>query len=315
MVEYSVNTPYPVGPVHLYVLEHREGLILFDTGPPTEENFEFLERCIPLDELKYVFVTHSHADHCGGLGFLAERTKARIVVPGKDIRKHRVFADLIPRFRALFCSLGFPDNIVNSIVEAIVSFEKQVVMPDSVLPSEYVHADGVEILSCPGHSITDYVYMLNGFAVAGDFLLSGIFQTPLLEIDPDTLEVFDNYAAYCESITRLERIEGMRVLPGHGSSGSPLDVVAFYVGKTLKRSEALLRCNGFCSVFEAVETFMDPVSEPFKAYLKASEVVFFRRMLSAPERLKEALRRIGLFDRFRSNFFRIEGVQAPLLRR
>jgi glyoxylase-like metal-dependent hydrolase (beta-lactamase superfamily II) len=73
-----------LGHVNTYALEDRRGFALVDPGLPGERSWTALtERLatagIPLARIHTVLITHSHPDHFGGAGLLAERTGARIV--------------------------------------------------------------------------------------------------------------------------------------------------------------------------------------------------------------------------------------------
>ncbi len=298
---HTIDTPYPVGPVHLYVFKRRGGLALFDTGPPTKESFEYLQKNIDLNRLKYVLVTHSHADHSGGIQFLARNSNADIFIPKKDILKDRMFDSIAPHFEDVFVELGFPKETVSYMFSVLLRFRKDSPVPENVKAvEESVLPQGVEFVPFPGHSISDFVYIVDKrYALSGDFLLNGIFQTPLIEIDTQTMKPFNNYEAYCNSISNIDKISKLIILPSHLHIDSVMETVAFYVEKMLKRSEFVLNClKQSCSVFDTVSKLTDPFSDPFKAYLKASEIVFFKSFVDNPELLKKSLEKIGLYKRF-----------------
>ncbi len=303
---HIVNTPYPVGPVYLYVFERRGGLVLFDTGPPTKDNFDYIKKNINLDALKYVFITHSHADHSGGLRFIDDNSSAKLFMPKKDIVKNRLFDKIAPNFKKVFIELGFPKDMVVYMYDILLRFKQDTPIPNSVLPvEEALLPEGVSFIPFPGHSLTDFVYIVdNQYALTGDFLLNDIFQTPLIEIDPSTLEPFNNYEAYCKSISNVGKLNGLSILPSHSNVKSVLDTVAFYVDKIIKRSDFMLRClKENCTVFDAVKRLTDPYKNPFKAYLKASELVFFKYYLENPNLLRDSLHAIGLTNRFKGKLF------------
>ncbi len=299
-----IDTPYPVGPVHLYVFERSGGLFLFDAGPPTQENYAFLKKNIALDKLKYLFITHSHADHGGGAQFIAKLSNARILMPKKDILKNRMFDKIAPHFKSVFSSLGFPNELLDFMFEILVRFKKDTPIPDNVYPIEDEKLpQGIEFIPFPGHSITDFVYIVDKkYAVTGDFLLNGIFQTPLIEIDPETMTLFNNYEAYCKSISKIGLLDGLTILPSHSEVASAKETVAFYIEKILNRSTFVSDCiKKKCSVFDAVRQLTNPYDNPFKAYLKASEIVFFKSFVENPVLLKNAIEKTGLLNRFQKS--------------
>jgi len=73
-----------LGHVNTYALEDGDGFALVDPGLPGEQawndlNDRMQRAGIPLSRVHSVIVTHSHPDHFGGAGLLAEETGARIV--------------------------------------------------------------------------------------------------------------------------------------------------------------------------------------------------------------------------------------------
>jgi 2,4-dienoyl-CoA reductase (NADPH2) len=305
---YTIDTPYPVGPVHIYLLEQGGRLVLFDAGPPTFNCFNFLKNNLPLSKIEYVFITHAHADHCGATGFIRENSEAKIVIPRKDILKNMHFEEIKASLKGILLDLGFPKEVVMNMQNAVESLKTQENLPEDVLAVEDINLpEDITYKPFPGHSITDFVYLVdNKYAFTGDFLLADIFQTPLIEIDPETGEVFDNYRAYCNSIARLSELEGYEVLPSHRELKHPLDAVGFYVDKLIKRSRFVREClQKNCTIFDAVKELLDPYKEPFKAYMKASELVFIRDFIQKPELLLSSLKKIGLFDRFEKA---VEGI-------
>ena len=80
--QITLPTPFPVGPVHVYLLEG-EPLTLVDTGPRTPEALQELEAGLALlgysiEDLVCIVITHAHADHCGLAAELAERSGAAV---------------------------------------------------------------------------------------------------------------------------------------------------------------------------------------------------------------------------------------------
>lgn len=73
-----------LGHVNCYALEGHDGVTLVDPGLPGEESWNALlarldDAAIPLRHVKGVVVTHSHPDHFGGAGLVAEHSGAEII--------------------------------------------------------------------------------------------------------------------------------------------------------------------------------------------------------------------------------------------
>ncbi len=300
MRQLTVNTPYMVGEVHFYLTEIRGELTLFDAGPPTDEAWAFLQRHVDLQKLRHVFITHAHIDHCGLAPLIAENSDAAIYIPRKDMLKGVHHDRRIAFLENELRGMGFDDAFLDRFNRRLekgqifpVPPQRAQTVEDSPIPERL----GISVLSCPGHSQSDLVYLVGDQAVTGDILLRGIFQVPLLDLDLDSLTGrFQNYEAYCQSLLKLRALKGMEVLPGHRKGIDSLEeTVLFYTGKLIQRAEKLASFPDELSVKRIIaymygETFPDP----FVAYLKASEIVFMRDYLARPDLLAGALAGLGL---------------------
>ncbi len=73
-----------LGHVNTYALEDADGFVIVDPGLPGKANWDTLlarlaAAGIPLARVHSVLITHSHPDHFGGAGLLAEETGARVI--------------------------------------------------------------------------------------------------------------------------------------------------------------------------------------------------------------------------------------------
>ena len=73
-----------LGHVNTYALEDGNGFTLIDPGLPGEDSWKALNSRlesagIPMRRIHHVIVTHSHPDHFGGAGMLAEESGAQVV--------------------------------------------------------------------------------------------------------------------------------------------------------------------------------------------------------------------------------------------
>lgn len=319
MRKHTIPTPYMVGEVHLYTAELGGELVLFDTGPDTPEALDDLRRQIDLEKLRHVFITHCHVDHYGLADFIGKNTRAEIYLPRKDALKFRHHEKRLDHIQELLRSFGFSDGFIRAVRSTVGRKgifppfpERYRIVEETDVPQKL----GISWLGCPGHSQSDLVYLVGDCAVTGDILLRDIFQAPLLDIDLDTFDSrFRNYDAYCASLLKLEEIRGRRILPGHREEVESLDeTILFYVGKLLERAERIKAYAGIESVAGVVrELFGETLADPFVVYIKVSEVVFMRDFLAAPERLRMALERIGLFSMVQEAFAMVTGEMSALM--
>ncbi len=78
-----------INTVSAWALSTSDGIILFDTLNNAEEAAQYIEgglRRVGLDpaRIKYVVLTHGHADHFGGAKYLQEKYKAKVLMSGID---------------------------------------------------------------------------------------------------------------------------------------------------------------------------------------------------------------------------------------
>ncbi len=301
MKQYTLPTPYPVGDVHFYqeILDGER--ILFDCGPPTKKAENFFKNEFPSKEIRYLIFTHIHQDHFGMAYWFAENTDAELLIPELDVIKME--SDM-PRLKFITEYLdyeGFSKSEIKKIVDIMALFRRQIKTPKRFkIMEEELPKTGlpIEAIACPGHSETDYVYLINGYAICGDVVLPGIFQTPLLDLDFNTLSgKYDNYKNYCETVKKVASLLNYKFLPGHNKVvDSPLNVVKEYVLKILTRSKIVLKLGKEKSARELLHLIdPDAMEEPFMAYVKISNIVFFKSFLENPGLLKNSLKEVGIF--------------------
>lgn len=307
--QYTVDTPYMVGPVHFYTIELNGELVLFDTGPATDNGRQYLQNHIDLERLRHVIVTHCHIDHYGQSHWLEKNSDAVIYFPYRDILKVRRHEERMEVMFDLLSGLGFGSAYLDSLRQ---SFYRGVIFPpfpDNYLTAEHDIPDsfGIEILGCAGHSQSDLVYTGNSWAITGDTLLRGIYQSPLLDVDFEAGGRFSNYQAYCLTLSKLAQLRDKTILPGHRQRIESVDAtIHFYISKTLYRTLLLQPHIMDYSVAQLIDrVFGKQLTDPFHIYLKASEILFMKDLLENPETLRTALQQIGLFEKVQDNFERV----------
>ncbi|MDH5561513.1 MAG: MBL fold metallo-hydrolase [Deltaproteobacteria bacterium] len=297
---HTLPTPYLVGDIHLYEVDNNDTKILIDTGPPTKEAVEIITAGIELDKLDYVLITHCHHDHFGLVDFISEHSNAKILLSKID---KKLFSNQEIKFSFLvhyLQKLGFEETVTRSLKFHHDSYQEA--LPDqksfSCLEDNPKDLEEMEVsyLSCPSHTQSDIVYILEPYVFTGDTLLRDIFQTPLLDLDLQTLDSrFNNYQAYCESIGKLLSLSGLEVKPAHREFIESIQAqITFYVSKMLDRSQLLYsHLIASKSLPKIVgHLFPEIQKDPFRIFIKISEVLFLIDFMLEPELL---------FDRLREN--------------
>ncbi len=300
LTQHTINTPYMVGPVHCYSGRLADELVLFDTGPPTPEGSQYLQQHIDLDQLKHIIITHCHIDHYGQAHWLQQNSDAKLYLPYRDGLKISGHHQRIEDMYHLLSDLGFDEEYLAGLRGIFDSgvlfppFPEQFLVAETDLPERL----GIKVLACPGHSQSDLVYVGDDWAVTGDTLLRGVFQSPLLDVDLTNGGRFKNYEAYCSTIVKLAGLKDKTVLPSHRYTVKNTKIVLlFYISKLLIRAEQLYPHRKEENLKVLIDTLLNGrVQDIFHIYLKASEIVFMKDFLEQPELLRRALEEIELFE-------------------
>lgn len=187
----SLPTPFPVGPVNVYLLRG-DNLVLIDTGPKTEEALNALKSSLKqyeytLNDIEVVILTHHHSDHAGLLDqfehakiFGHERNEPWISFDQSFYKKQRSFIE------QLFRQEGVEASLLKKVLEDTG--------PDRYLTKgslDGILHEGDEIpgfsewiaIETPGHagSHLSFLNESDGTLIAGDTMISHLFPTPLLE--------------------------------------------------------------------------------------------------------------------------------------
>jgi 2,4-dienoyl-CoA reductase (NADPH2) len=242
LTQHTISTPYMVGPVHCYTGRLADELVLFDTGPPTPEARQYLRDHIDLDNLKHIFVTHCHIDHYGQAHWLEQNCDAALYLPYRDCLKISQHDRRMREMYRLLSDLGFDEVYLDGLRQIFDSGAlfppnpKRFLVAENDLPERF----GIEVLGCPGHSQSDLVYVGENWAVTGDTLLRGVFQSPILDVDLKAGGRFKNYEAYCATLVKLAGLQGKTVLSAHRKNVENINAtLLFYISKLLARAEQL----------------------------------------------------------------------------
>jgi len=310
-VIHRLDTHYAIGPVYCYSLESADGLILVDCGVPNEEAKRHYQESLDLSRLRHILITHAHSDHYGLAEWLSAQSGARIYFPYRDYLKVRHRDEHLRLLGDIMQGMGFSNRYYQRLLAIITHPEDFFPFPDElfVVERDFPQELGLDFIACPGHSQSDLVYLGGDWAITGDTLLPGVFQTPVLEVDMINNGRFNNYEAYCDSLVKLAALSGRRILPGHRETSVNVhDAQLFYVGKLLHRAELLRPWRKEVNISHIIsEMFTGGMTSTFLIYLKAAELLFIQDFFREPERLAVSLRHIGLYDQVEELFDRALG--------
>lgn len=300
LVQHTIKTPYLIGPVHCYTGHLNGELVLFDTGPPTPETQKYFHENIDLRSLKHVIITHCHIDHYGQAHWLEQNSDATVYLPFRDSLKITRYDERIDELYLLFEQLGFTKKYITDLQRI---FDNRTLSPPfpqhyKVVETELPERLGLNVLACPGHSQSDLVYVGDDWAVTGDTLLRGVFQSPLLDVDLVHGGRFKNYEVYCKTIVKLSGLKNKSILPAHRQTVKDIDgTLHFYISKLLQRVVHLHSFKNEENLLVLIDKLLKGrMQEPMHIYLKASEILFMKDFLQQPELLRGSLEAIGLFE-------------------
>ena len=307
----AVPTPFPVGPVNVYLIA-ADPVTLVDTGPMTDEAYGAVERGLAREglriaDLKRILLTHGHQDHFGLARRLVDASGAVLIGARLDRRHFRCER----RMKRLLDEMarsgyGIPSRL--AVVVAVAAVERFAEPPHSweeLEGGETLKGDGwsLSVLSTPGHTPGCLIFTLPeaGVAFSGDTVLKEITPNAIVDEDPERPGTpFRSLSRYFETLDLLEHeAEGLTLLTGHGA---PVEDFAAHhrhlralYARRISRIEAALSAGPRTSR-QLVEAIFPRVST-LNVFLAWSEVVGFLMYLEDLGRVEKSDG--GPLDRYR----------------
>lgn len=226
VVPISLPTPYPIGPVTIYLLVG-EPLTLVDTGPATAAAWEGLRQALAAlslrpEDISRVLITHGHHDHFG-LARRLSRVGAELLAHPHDRRN----LALDRNYPMLWQQLGRAGLPMAERLPLIVGLR---LLDRTARPVADVSwlADGQElpherasirVRHIPGHTPGHVGFELGeeGLIITGDTILDGLTPNAVVDSDPENPgRPFLSLAAYAATLARLEAMRPRLLLPSHG---------------------------------------------------------------------------------------------------
>jgi len=318
-----------LGHVNTYALEDGDGFALVDPGLPGQDSWNaLLSRMeaagIPLKRVHHVIVTHSHPDHFGGAGMLAEESGAEIVASSffrtwwdpKDDGDERELEHkgssmlepldpaeedeekLMDRF-ALPSPWGGESGRLKGEEREVVLARRKEMFDWFRVPYPSIHLDDADRITMagrewvgvytPGHT-NDHLCLFDpeeGVLLSGDHVLPSI--TPhisgLIEGDP--------LKAYLESLDRVAAFEGVTVvLPAHGHPFTDLpgrvDAIKEHHAERLEALRVASHDKGWADVNQLMQMLFKERSWSHMAESETYAHLEHLRFLGDAERREEA---------------------------
>ena len=197
--------------VNTYLVEVKGGWLLVDTGYPFDYK-RFLKAAkrkgIELSSIRYVVLTHVHADHAGFLKkILADTGATLLCLPAE---KERLASGVNEKNVFISRKITFLINRISAALPRFQTFEP-VDLAGSVDPmTQPLAEDGITFFVLHGHTDNDLCLRVDDKAFVGDVCMNGAGATGY-----SPLWIEDN-AALVESWKTLLSSDAAYLYPGHG---------------------------------------------------------------------------------------------------
>lgn len=227
---YRITLPMPfrLKEVNVFAALEEEGFTLIDTGPNMAGVLPALEDALAgigqsVEACRRILITHTHADHCGLAGPIADRSGAAILLSGTEALKIRTFSDegqRIEHLRQFGLENGLDDGTLKILARVFSAFRNA--SPPFEPTGTFAEGErlmvggrALEVVPTPGHSRGHCSFFLpeERILIAGDHVLPQI--TP--NLSPDLIEPdFRPLSAFLEALDRVASLPVAMVYPAHG---------------------------------------------------------------------------------------------------
>jgi glyoxylase-like metal-dependent hydrolase (beta-lactamase superfamily II) len=226
----TLRMPYRLKHVHAYLLAHDGELALFDTGLNMPGSYETLEKDLAslgfsINDIKQIYLTHVHTDHCSMAGLLQKKTGAKIYLSATAFEEYQHFRQAdsaVKQLKKFYARQGMTSGQIDTVIEEYEDIRGIITEfnADTYLQNNECREFGdwkFEVIFTPGHAAghTCFFFRKEGFLLAGDHILPYI--APILS--PDIFD--DNFrplATYLASLNDIEKLPIATIYPGHGNA-------------------------------------------------------------------------------------------------
>ncbi len=203
--------------VNTYLVSLGNGWCLVDTGYPQQEKKfwkRLEERKIDPKDIKYVFLTHHHADHAGFLASVLEKTGARLISSERNSLRLAAGKNDLQTYIS-----SFPMLILSKISVAFVDLTQcfpPVTAPSIDPTTQPLKEYGIFFKVLKGHTECDVVMQAGDKLFCGDLFMNG---AGALKYAPMWIKNKFEMVKSWEKVTKMTNVK--TVFPGHGK---PFDV-------------------------------------------------------------------------------------------
>lgn len=232
--QITVPTPFPVGPVHTYLVQG-DPLTLIDTGPQTPEAMTTLQagltrHGVALNDIQRVIITHAHADHYGLVATI-------VAANGAEVWAHPLARPLVEGWASylapreqfwldLLLAAGVPSEPARrtaGLYRGMQQFITHTPVARLLDEGDVIELAGAawQVLHCPGHAdnLICFYEPRDRLLIGNDHLLAHISSNAIVGPPPlGQTERRKPLVDYWRSLCRINDMEVGLVLPGHGDA-------------------------------------------------------------------------------------------------
>lgn len=226
----TLRMPYRLRHVHAYLLAQDKELALFDTGLNMPGSYETLEKDLrsanfSINDIRHIFLTHVHTDHCSMAGILQKKTNAKIYLSAAAFVEYQHFrqADAaVGLARQFYSRNGMTSDQIDAVIEEyedmrgiITEFDAKDFLQNNELRE--IGGKKFEVIFTPGHATGHacFLFRKEGILLAGDHVLPYIAPSLSPNIFDDN---FRPLQTYLDSLDVMEKLPVATIYPGHGNS-------------------------------------------------------------------------------------------------
>jgi glyoxylase-like metal-dependent hydrolase (beta-lactamase superfamily II) len=303
LFQITLPTPFPVGPVNVYVARDSDGLTLIDCGPATLEARATLDAGLAqlgrsARDIRRIIATHAHADHYGLAASLGGESGAQVLTHPFNHLILKAYADERKQRLAFYNDIlqtsGMPGELcqtVDQLRRTIGDYAGAVQVTGSLNDGQALTFAGRvwQVLHTPGHS-AGMICLYEPHSrvlLSSDHLLRDISSNPLVEPPPPGHT--QRLKPLVEYITQLERVAAMDISTAWSGHGGPIENVPQLVRQRIafhtRRAGRILELLNHPLTAYAIARPLFPNSGPFDLFLAVSEILGHLELLESEGRI------------------------------
>ncbi len=298
----TLRMPYRLRHVNAYLFAHDQELALFDTGLNSPQAYETLIKDLSgigfgVKNIRYIYLTHVHTDHCSMAGLLQKESGAKIQLSRAAFEEYQHFREVEPavkQLRKFYARQGMSPHLIDLIIaeyEDIRGIITEFNADYFLCENDYYEFGNWKfiIVDTPGHAAGHICFFFpeKGFLLSGDHILPYI--APILSPD-----IFDDdfrpLATYLDSLSAIEKLPVSTVYPGHGNSFVDFqERLTDIRERHQKRKRAVLDFVNSQpkTAYDISHEMISPSLSDFDKFLALNETITYLKELKAEGTLKE----------------------------